>query len=97
MSLSSFVIEVSAFGTFLSHVLLVVWGIAFILRAKVAGQMARAISPFVAIILAIAIWRRDRDATPYLLGLSIPGALASLYQAHTNFAYEESNSKPRAN
>lgn len=37
-----------------------------------------------AIILGIALYRRDNSIVPYILGLSIPGAIISLYHAYTN-------------
>lgn len=35
------------------------------------------------IILFIALIRKDKNIVPYILGLSIPGAIISLYQAYT--------------
>ena len=122
MTSSSLIINVSSFLTLASHVLLVLFGLALLLRLKVASSVSRAISTYAfhlaflisilgvvgslmfseiigfapcvlcwygriflypqAIILGIAIFRRDNNIVPYILGLSIPGALLSLYQSY---------------
>lgn len=123
MTLSSFIIQATALGTLVSHVLIAFFLLALIARLRIGKKIVRIILPYtshivfvvsllgaigsilfseflgfepcvlcwigriclypVVIISLIAIIRRDRKIAPYVLGLTIPGAIISLYQAYT--------------
>lgn len=123
MTFSAFIIDASALGTLLSHVLIVLVLFALIFRLKVIDHILRKIAPYMfqfgfvvsllgivgslmfsevigfapcvlcwisriflypqAIIFPIAMKRGDKGIAPYILGLSIPGAVVALYQSYT--------------
>lgn len=123
MTLSAFIISASAFGTLVSHILIVLVIAGLLLRLKIVDHVLRKVSHYAfhfafvvallgvfgsllfsevigftpcilcwiqriflypqAIILPMAMIRRDKGIAPYILGLSIPGAVVALYQAYT--------------
>lgn len=123
MSLPTFIVQSTALGTLISHILIVLFVGGIILRLRIARKAAIFLGPYTPhialvvallgaigsvlfsevigfepcvlcwiariflypqiIILFIAIIRKDKNIAPYILGLSIPGAIISLYQAYT--------------
>ncbi len=117
----SFIVNASAIGTLVVHVVLVIFGLTLILHKESAFRFMRYFSPYAfifsfavallgivgsilyseiigfdpcvlcwlervllypqVIIFGIAIFRRDDSIIPYILGLSIPGVILSLYHA----------------
>jgi disulfide bond formation protein DsbB len=123
MDITSFVIKATALGTLISHIVLVLLGVALMLRVSAVARLIKAISPHVfvfgliisafgivgsllysevigyepcvlcwvervflypqAIIFAVAVWKKDVSIVPYILWLSVLGAIVSLYHAYT--------------